>query len=84
MCTSTWIKKGLIAMQASKRSADITPEVNLWNSLHAGEDTHKQEIHPGFENQGRHHQKSKNRDINGHTKRVNVLQIFLKKITLVV
>ena len=79
MCTSTWIKTGLIAMQAIKRSADITPEVNLWNPLHAGEDTHKQEIHPGFENQGRHHQKSKNRDINGHTKRVNVLQIFLKK-----
>ena len=71
-------------MQAIKMSADITPEVNLWNPLHAGEDTHKQEIHSGFENQGKHHQKSKNRDINGHTKRVNVLQIFFKKIKLVV
>ena len=46
-------------MLATKRSAGVTPEVNLRNPLHAGEKTHKQGIHPGFETQGRHHQKFK-------------------------
>ena len=30
-------------------------------SLHIGDITHKQGIHPGFKSQGRHHQKSKTR-----------------------
>ena len=46
-------------MPAVKRSAGVTPEVNLRNSLHTGDKAHKQWIHPGFETQGRHHQKSK-------------------------
>ena len=49
------------AMLAVNRSASVTPVVNLTNSLHAGEEAHKQRIHPGFEIQGRHHQKSKTR-----------------------
>ena len=44
---------------AVKRSAGATPEVNLSNPLHAGEKARMQGIHPGFETQGRHHQKSK-------------------------
>ena len=32
-----------------KRSAGVSPEVNLMNSLHADDKAHKQGIHPGFE-----------------------------------
>ena len=42
-----------------KRSAGVALEVNLRNPLHAGDEAHKWGIHPGFETQGRHHQKSK-------------------------
>ena len=35
------------------------PEANLNNPLDAGDKAHKQRSHPGFETQGRHHQKSK-------------------------
>ena len=44
---------------AVKRSAGVAPEVNLRNPLHAGEEARKPAIHPGFETQGRRHQKSK-------------------------
>ena len=44
---------------AAKRSGGVTPEVNLRNSLHTGDKACKWGIHPGFETQGRHHQKSK-------------------------
>ena len=33
--------KGLAAMLAVKRSADVTPEVNLRNPLHASDEVHK-------------------------------------------
>ena len=46
-------------MLAAKRSAGVAPEVNLRNSLHAGNKAHKRGIHPGSETQGRRHQKSK-------------------------
>ena len=39
--------------------AGVTPEVNLRNLLCSGEKADKQGIHPGFETQGRRHQKSK-------------------------
>ena len=55
----------------------VAPEVNLRNSLHAGDKARKREIHPGFETQGRHHQK--NKVISGLMKRTYVLQKFLKK-----
>ena len=43
-----------------KRLESDTPEVNLRNPLHAGEEAHKWLVHPGFETQGRqHHQNSK-------------------------
>ena len=54
-------------MLATKRLAGVTPVVNLSNSLHAGNEAHKQGIYPGFETQGRLHQKSK-MGISGHTK----------------
>ena len=38
-----------------------------------------QGIHLGFETQGRHNQKSKNRGVSSPTKRTYVLQKFLKK-----
>ena len=37
----------------------VAPEVNLRNSLHASDKAAKWGIHPGFETQGRCHQKSK-------------------------
>ena len=46
-------------MLAIKRSASVTPEVNLENPLHPGKETGKRGIHPGFETNGRHHQKFK-------------------------
>ena len=52
-------RKGSAAMLTSIQSAGVAPEVNLRNSLHVGNKAHKQGIHPGFETQGRHHQKSK-------------------------
>ena len=39
-------------------SRGVIPEVNLRNSLHAGSKACKWGMHPGFETQGRHHQKS--------------------------
>ena len=47
------------AMLDIQRSAGVTPEVNMRSPLHAGEQVLKSMIHPGFETQGRHHQKSK-------------------------
>ena len=43
------------------RSAGVAPEVNLMNPLHASKKTCKQGILPGFEIQGKHHQKFKQR-----------------------
>ena len=47
------------AMLAVKKSAGVTPEVNLRNPLHEGEEADKQGIHPSFETQGRRLQNSK-------------------------
>ena len=44
---------------AGKRSAGVTPKVNLRNPLYMGNEVHKQRIHPGFETQGTCHPKSK-------------------------
>ena len=62
-------------MQAIKRLAGVAPEVNLRNTLHVQAMRHASErSHPGFEIQGRiRHQKSKNRDISGPTKRTYAL-----------
>ena len=56
---STWIKNGLAATLAAKKSAGVAPEVNLRNPLHAGDKAFKWGIHHGFETQSRRHQKSK-------------------------
>ena len=42
-------QQGLAAVMAIKRSAGIAPVVILRNPLHAGEEAHKQGIHPCFE-----------------------------------
>ena len=52
-------RKSSAAMLTSIQSAGVAPEVNLRNSLHAGDKACKQGIHPGFEAQGRRCQKSK-------------------------
>ena len=58
-----------LAMLAIKRSAGVAPEMNLGNPLRTGDNAWNQETHSGFETQGRHHQKSKNRGISGPTKK---------------
>ena len=56
-----WIEKSSAAMLAPIRSSGVTPEVNLRNPLHAGDEECKGGVHPGFETQGRRHQKFKTR-----------------------
>ena len=68
-----------MTMPAVKRSADVTLEVNLKNPLHVGNKAHKQGIHPGFETQGRHHQKSKTGVSVAPQKGTCFLQNFFKK-----
>ena len=55
-CASTWIKR-FGDHNGFQSSAGVTPEVNLKYPFHPGEK--KQGVHPGFETQGRHHQKAK-------------------------
>ena len=52
-------QNGSATMLAARRLADFAPEVNLRNLLCAGDEAHKQGIHPGFETQGICHQKFK-------------------------
>ena len=47
----------LATMLTSIQSAGVAPEVNLRNSWHADDEACKRGIHPGFETQGRRHQK---------------------------
>ena len=49
-------QKDLAAILTSIKSAGVALQVNL--QITTGEKAHKQEIHPGFETQGRHYQKS--------------------------
>ena len=63
------------AILAAKRSAGVTPEMNVRECI-----THiyaNKAYHFGFEIRGRHHHKSK-KGISGPTKRIYVLQTFLK------
>ena len=46
-------------MLAAKSSVGVTPEVNLRNPLCTGNEHASNEIHPGFETQGRSHLKPK-------------------------
>ena len=48
-------------MLAIKRSAGVTPELNVRNPVHAGNEACKWLVNPGFEAQGGHCQKSKTR-----------------------
>ena len=53
------LKKSSAAMLAIKRSAGVTPELNVRNPLHVGKEASKGGFHPGFETERRCHQKSK-------------------------
>ena len=52
-------QKGLVPMLAINRPAGVALEVNLRNTLHVDDKACKQVIHPSFEVQSRHRQKSK-------------------------
>ena len=52
-------QNGLAAMLASKRTAGVSPKVNLSNLLHASDEAHKPGIYSGFETPDRHHQQAK-------------------------
>ena len=56
-----WKMKRRTALLAIRSSAGVAPEGNLRNPLHTGDEAHKQGIHPGFETQGRCHQKTETR-----------------------
>ena len=69
-------QKGSAAILVIKWSAGVAPEVNLRNPLHADNEAHKQELHPGFDSRA---------DITrspklGPHKKTDVLQKFLKRI----
>ena len=71
---------GSAAILATKRSADVAPEVNLREHVtHTPPSNVNKAAHYGFETQRRRHQKPKNRGISGPTKRTYVHQIFFKK-----
>ena len=65
-------------MLAAKRSAGVTPEMNLRNPSHAGDEAYNSGIHPGFETQGRCHQKSKT-GISVASQKVLTAIFFVKK-----
>ena len=71
VCTSTWSTKGSAAMLAIKRSAVVTPDVNLRNPFYVSEEKFKWGIYSDFENQGRWYQKSTPLVISGRTKRTS-------------
>ena len=48
-------QNGSAAMLATKKSAGVSPKMNLRNPLQAGNEACKWWIHPGFETQGRCH-----------------------------
>ena len=54
-------RKDSTAMLAISRSTGVTLEVNLRNPLYAGKEACGWGMHPGFQTQGRCHQKSKTR-----------------------
>ena len=73
-------RKGLGAMLTSIQSAGVPQEVNLKNSLHAGNKACKRGIHPGFETQGRRYQKSKTGVSVAPRIGLMSSKIFLKKL----
>ena len=74
-------QKGLAAMLTSVQSAGVTPEVNLRNSLCAGEEACKRGNPPWLWNPGQTSPEVQNRGISGPTKRTYVLQKLKKKIS---
>ena len=72
---------GLAAMLAAKRSAGVTPEVNLRECVTCMPlPSANKAAHSGFETQRRHHQKSKTGYQWPHKKDLCLPKIFLKKI----
>ena len=47
------VSKGSVAMFVVKKSAGVTPEVNLRNPVPTGKKAHKRMIHPGFKTPSR-------------------------------
>ena len=72
-------QKDSAAMLAIKRTTGITTEANLRNPGQVGDKVHNQKINPGFETQGRRHQKS-NKGLPEpypQPKKTNLFKIFL-------
>ena len=73
---------GLAAMLAAKSSAGVTPEVNLRNPLHTGDEAFKRGNPPWLWNPGQTGQMSpevQNRSISGPTRKTYVYNFFLKE-----
>ena len=71
-------------MLVAKSSVDFAPELNLRIPLCMDDEAHKQGIHPGFETQGRCHQKSKAGVSVAQQKRIDVLQNYFFKKSLAI
>ena len=69
-------------MLPDKSSAVVTLEVNLDNPLHANNKACEQGIHPGFQMEDRHHQKSKTGVSVAPQKGLKSPKHFFEKITL--
>ena len=72
-------RNGSAAMLTAKRSAGVTPEVNLRNMLHAGEEAQVRESTLALKPREDVTRAVQNRGISGYTKKTCILQFFLKK-----
>ena len=71
---------GLAAKLAAKRSAGVTPQVNLRECVtHTPPPNMNKAAHSGFETQRKTSPEVQSRGISGSTKRTHVLKKFIKK-----
>ena len=81
-CMQVCARSGLAAILAAERSAGVIPELNLRNLLHTGNEKYKQGcVYPGFETQGKCHQKCKTVYQWPHKKDLCPPKYFLKNFT---
>ena len=78
MFTGSSDTNGCVHVLGVKISAGVSPEVNLWNPLHAGDKACNRGIHHFFQNQDVHHHKSKTGASVGLQK-IDVPQKLLKQ-----
>ena len=81
LVASMWIENGSVAMLTIKRSASVTPQVNLRNPLHAHNEAHKRGDPLWLLNPTLTSPEIQSRSISGPAKNIDVLQTFFLKNT---